>query len=125
MLKKIFSNAQASSGHTPSLSPTINRKFGEFKLGSPPVKRKPANDDAVGRDNVSKLKKNENLEKNLNEELVLMYKTRKNKDKMPSLIQQTFVYRRSVIENNNSNFQDIMDQFSYLTDLKNVKIDID
>ncbi len=52
-----------------------------------------------------------------------MYKTRKNKDKMPSLIKQTFVYRRSVLENNKSTFQDIMDKLSYLTDLKNVKKD--
>jgi hypothetical protein len=52
-----------------------------------------------------------------------MYKTRKNKNKMPSLIKQKFVYRRSVIKNNKRTFQDIMDKFSYLTDLKNVKKD--
>ena len=93
-------NSLPSSGlHQPfSITPTLSRKFGDFKLSSPQVKRKPSKDDYHDSDNSAKLRKNENFAKHLHEELLLLYKTKKNKDQMPSLIQETFQYRRSLIE---------------------------
>ena len=63
-------------------------------------------------ENESKVDKS-SLEANLHEELILIYKSKKNKD-------QTFKYRRSVIESSNSKFFDLFDQFKFLSDIKNV-----
>ena len=41
---------------------------------------------------------------------------------MPSLVEQTFFHRRSIIENTNCIFQDLLIQFEYLTHQKNVNI---
>ena len=63
--------------------------------------------------------------KSLSEELVVLFYSKKHKEKMPSLVEQTFVYRRSIIENNNGAFLDLLDQFKYLTDTKNVNSFLD
>jgi hypothetical protein len=56
---------------------------------------------------------------------VVLFYSKKHKEKMPSLVEQTFVYRRSIIENNNGAFLDLLDQFKYLTDTKNVNYFLD
>ena len=39
---------------------------------------------------------------------------------MLPIIEQTFKYRRNIIENYNTVFLDLLDKFKYLTDVKNV-----
>jgi hypothetical protein len=56
----------------------------------------------------------------LSDELVLLFKSKKHKEKMPELVQQTFVYRRSIIDNNDRGFLVLLDDFRFLTDIKNV-----
>ena len=51
---------------------------------------------------------------------MLLFKSKKHKEKMPELVQQTFVYRRSIIDNNDRGFLVILDDFRFLTDIKNV-----
>jgi hypothetical protein len=94
-------------------------------LNSPQVKRKAiihdSSDDEVDTKSQSKyLKTHENFEKSLHEELLLIFKSKKNKEKMLPIIEQTFKYRRNIIENNNTVFLDLLDKFKYLTDVKNV-----
>jgi len=94
-------------------------------LNSPQVKRKAiihdSSDDEVDTKSQSKyLITHENFEKNLHEELLLIFKLKKNKEKMLPIIEQTFKYRRNIIENNNTVFLDLLDKFKYLTDVKNV-----
>jgi hypothetical protein len=97
------------------VSPSPNRKM----KASPSVKRK-LQDASEDKSNKSKLIKKSNIDKSLSEELVVLFYSKKHKEKMPSLVEQTFVYRRSIIENNNGAFLDLLDQFKYLTDTKNV-----
>jgi hypothetical protein len=56
----------------------------------------------------------------LSDELVLLFKSKKHTEKMPELVQQTFVYRRSIIENDKRGFVVLLDDFRFLTDIKNV-----
>ena len=107
------------------LSPTLGRKMKAVSLNSPQVKRKAlihdSSDDEVDTKSQSKyLKTHENFEKNLHEELLLIFKSKKNKEKMLPIIEQTFKYRRNIIENNNTVFLDLLDKFKYPTDVKNV-----
>ena len=37
---------------------------------------------------------------------------------MIELVEQTFKFRRSIIENGSSQFFDLLEQFKYLTDIK-------
>ncbi len=59
------------------------------------------------------------------EELVVLFYSKKHKEKLPSLVEQTIVYRRCIIENNNGDFLYLLDQFKYLTDTKNVNYFLD
>ncbi len=40
---------------------------------------------------------------------------------MKTIVEQTFKYRRSIIENGSSQFLDLLNQFKYLTDVNNVR----
>ena len=106
------------------VSPSPNRKMKALALASPSVKRK-LQDASEDKSNKSKLIKKSNIDKSLSEELVVLFYSKKHKEKMPSLVEQTFVYRRSIIENNNGAFLDLLDQFKYLTDTKNVNYFLD
>ena len=110
--------------------------YGEVKIGSPQIKRKVIKDDSDSDDEDLFEKKsfekkantdlvkplNTNVDKHLHEELMAIFKSIKNKDKMIDIIEQTFKFRRSIIENGNSQFFDLLEQFKYLTDIKNVRI---
>jgi hypothetical protein len=98
-------------------SPATNRKLS--MVSSPSLKRK-LNDESNVQSPAKMIKNNAQLDKNLNEELVLIYKSKKHAEKMPSLVEQTFLYRRSIIENTTCIFQDLLIQFEYLTHQKNV-----
>ena len=67
---------------------------------------------------------NTNVERNLHDELMLIYKSKKNKDKMIPIIEQTFKYRRSLIESSNCRFDELINQFKYLIDVKNVRLEL-
>jgi hypothetical protein len=105
-------------------------------LGSPSVKRKIVSDQDEEKQILSlpitkKTPKkpssdvfnriDSSLEKNLHEELLAIFKTKKNRDKMITIVEQTFRYRRSIIENGSSQFLDLLNQFKYLTDVNNVR----
>jgi hypothetical protein len=73
------------------LSPTLGRKMNAVSLNSPQVKRKAiihdSSDGEVDTKSQSKyLKTHENFEKNLHEELLLIFKSKKNKEKMLQII---------------------------------------
>jgi hypothetical protein len=40
---------------------------------------------------------------------------------MITILEQTFKYTRSIIENSSFQFLDLLDQFKYLTDVQNVR----
>ncbi len=105
-----------------------------MKLGSPQIKRKVVNvdDDEILSSKLTKKADNKassdifkpintNLEKHLHDELLAIFKTKKNREKMITIVEQTFKYRRSIIENSSFQFLDLLDQFKYLTDVQNVR----
>lgn len=101
-------------------SPTTTRKIQNLTIDSPSSsKRKHAESDEAKLKS-AKVVKNGNIDQMLSEELKELYKSKKHKEKMPSLVQQTFKYRRSIIENNSGTFLDLMNEFKFLTDIKNV-----
>ncbi len=106
----------------------------DMKLGSPQIKRKVVNvdDDEILSSKLTKKADNKassdifkpintNLEKHLHDELLAIFKTKKNREKMITIVEQTFKYRRSIIENSSFQFLDLLDQFKYLTDVQNVR----
>jgi len=106
----------------------------DMKLGSPQIKRKVVNvdDDEILSSKLTKKADNKassdifkpintNLEKHLHDELLAIFKTKKNREKMITIVEQTFKYRRSIIENSSFQFLDPLDQFKYLTDDQNVR----
>ena len=100
-------------------SPTTTRKIQKLTIASPAAKRKHAKPGEAELKS-AKIVKNGNIDQMLSEELKDLYKSKKHKEKMPSLIQQTFTYRRSIIENNSGGFLDLMNECKFLTDIKNV-----
>jgi len=89
-----------------------------LSISSPQTKRR--YDDVEIPLSQSKLLKKVDCDKSLSDEIVLLFKSKKHKEKMPELVQQTFVYRRSIIENDNRGFVVLLDDFRFLTDIKNV-----
>ena len=117
ILKTKYSNTSAS--------PQVKRK--EFKIESSD------DEDFCSQINKTQRKSESNafiyqggisLEKNLHDELILLCKSKKNKEKIITLIEETFKYRRNIIENSNSDFLDLIDKFYYLSDIKNVSIQV-
>ena len=115
-------------------SPGLSRKFESVVLTSPLMKRKAKKEVASSS---SKISRKENLEifnpnsqnsldyeNNLHMELISLYKSKllKNKEKIPSMVEQTFNLRRLIIESKNTNFSDLLEKFEYLIHLKNVII---
>ena len=94
------------------------------------MKRKAKQDVASS----SKISRKENVEifnqnsldyeNNLHMELISLYKSKllKNKEKIPSMVEQTFNLGRLIIESKNTNFSDLLEKFEYLIHLKNVII---
>jgi acetolactate synthase small subunit len=105
------------------LSPSTSRKMNGLSLSSPGIKRKHHDVETINEQisaSESKSVRRVNCDKSLSKELVLLFNSKKHKEKMPELVQQTFVYRRSIIDNNDRGFLVLLDDFRFLTDIKNV-----
>jgi hypothetical protein len=116
------------------LNAQTKSSLADTNLGSPQIKRKVVNvdDDEILSSKLTKKANNKassdifnpintNLEKHLHDELLAIFKTKKNREKMITIVEQTFKYRRSIIENSSFQFLDLLDQFKYLTDVQNVR----
>ena len=105
-----MTNKSVAVGHPSQSSPNLSRILSSFIITSPQVKRKAAN--PLENNFISKHSKHElNSEKTLHDQLILIYKSKKNKEQMPALVEQTFSFRRSFIENSNKTFIELNEDF--------------
>ncbi len=127
--EKIDSSVKLNATQSPGLS----RKLLNVSIASPCSKRKSSSEhpssklirkeETVEKSSVNS-KNKVDYENNLHVELLSLYKSKSStiKEKIPSMIEQTFKLRRSIIESENTNFCDLIERFNYLLDIKNVII---